>query len=191
MRAHELELEENLASVGRPSDVARVEIMDANGAILPRGATGEIVVDGPLVMTGYLGRPDLTAQTIVDGWLHTGDLGAIDERGFLFIRGRLREVINTGGFKVYPGDVEVALVRHPAVAECCVFGVEDEKWGEAVHAAVRLMPGAHAGAEELIDFTKRELDSIKAPKRIYFFDELPRNPAGKVSRSAVKALSLA
>jgi acyl-CoA synthetase (AMP-forming)/AMP-acid ligase II len=191
LRASELELEENLASVGRPSDVARVEIMDSDGAILPRGATGEIVVGGPLLMTGYLGRPELTAQTIVDGWLRTGDLGMIDERGFLFIRGRLREVINTGGFKVYPGDVELALVRHPAVAECCVFGVEDEKWGEAVHAAVRLMPGAHATADELIDFTKRELDSIKAPKQIYFLDELPRNPAGKVSRSAVKALSLA
>jgi acyl-CoA synthetase (AMP-forming)/AMP-acid ligase II len=191
MRASELESDENLASVGRASDVARVEIMDDGSEILPRGAIGEIVVAGPLVMNGYLGRPELTARTIVDGWLHTGDLGMIDERGYVFIRGRLREVINTGGFKVFPGDVESVLGRHPSVAECCVFGAEDAKWGEAIHAAVRLMPGAVASEDELIGFVKRELDSIKAPKRIYFLDELPRNPAGKVSRSAVKALSLA
>jgi acyl-CoA synthetase (AMP-forming)/AMP-acid ligase II len=191
MRAAELERDENLASVGRASTVARVEIMGGAGRLLPRGELGEIVVGGPLVMTGYLDRPELTAQTIVDGWLHTGDLGVIDERGYLFIRGRLREVINTGGFKVFPGDVEAALVRHSAVAECCVFGVEDAKWGEAIHAAVRLMPGAEADEQTLIDFVKRELDSVKAPKRIYFLDELPRNAAGKVSRSAVKALSLA
>jgi acyl-CoA synthetase (AMP-forming)/AMP-acid ligase II len=190
MRASELEGGENLESVGRASDVARVEIMDDSGQLLPRGEIGEIVVGGPLVMTGYLDRPELTAQTIIGGWLHTGDLGLIDDRGYVFIRGRLREVINTGGFKVFPGDVETVLARHPAVAECCVFGVEDAKWGEAIHAAVRLVDGAKASGEELIDFVKRELDSVKAPKRIYFLDELPRNPAGKVSRSAVKALSL-
>jgi acyl-CoA synthetase (AMP-forming)/AMP-acid ligase II len=190
MLASELERDENLESVGRASDVARVEIMDDTGRLLRRGEMGEIVVSGPLVMTKYLDRPELTAQTIVDGWLHTGDLGLIDDRGYLFIRGRLREVINTGGFKVFPGDVEAVLARHPAVAECCVFGVEDSKWGEAIHAAVRKLDGADANEQELIDFVKRELDSVKAPKRIYFLDELPRNPAGKVSRSAVKALSL-
>jgi len=191
MRAGELTKDENLESVGRASDVARVEIMNESGELLPRGDMGEIVVSGPLVMNGYLARPELTAETIIDGWLHTGDLGVIDDRGYLFIRGRLREVINTGGFKVFPGDVEAVLARHPAVAECSVFGVEDAKWGEAVHAAVRLVDGKTATGEALIDFVKRELDSVKAPKRIYFLDELPRNPAGKVSRSAVKALSLA
>jgi acyl-CoA synthetase (AMP-forming)/AMP-acid ligase II len=191
MRAEELERDENLESVGRASDVARVEIMADDGRLLSRGETGEIVVVGPLVMNGYLDRPELTAQTIIDGWLHTGDLGLIDDRGYLFIRGRLRDVINTGGFKVFPGDVEAVLARHPSVAECCVFGVEDAKWGEAIHAAVRLVDGATATADELIEFVKRELDSVKAPKHIYFLDELPRNPAGKVSRSAVKALSLA
>jgi acyl-CoA synthetase (AMP-forming)/AMP-acid ligase II len=132
----------------------------------------------------------LTAQTIIDGWLHTGDVGAIDERGYLFIHGRLREMINTGGFKVFPGDVEAVLVRHPSVAEACVFGVEDPKWGEAVHATVSLVPGGVGNEQALIEFVKQELDSIKAPKRIYFLDELPRNPVGKVNRSAVKALSL-
>jgi acyl-CoA synthetase (AMP-forming)/AMP-acid ligase II len=186
-----LESDEYLTSVGRPSSVVEVEIMDDSGRHLERGQEGEIVVRGPLVMNGYLDRPDLTAQTIIDGWLHTGDLGVIDGGGYLFIHGRLKEVINTGGFKVFPGDVEAALTRHPSVSECCVFGVDDEKWGEAVHATVSLVPGAVGDEQALIAFVKRELDSVKAPKRIYFLDALPRSPVGKVNRSAVKALSLA
>jgi fatty-acyl-CoA synthase len=191
MRARELERDENLASVGRASSVARVGIMGGDGSFLSPGDVGEIVVWGPLLMSGYLDQPELTARTIVNGWLHTGDLGLIDERGYVYIRGRLREVINTGGFKVFPGDVEAVLARHPAVLECCVFGVEDAKWGEAVSAAVRLAPGVTAGANDLIAFVKSELDSVKAPKRIYFVDELPRNAAGKVSRGAVKAFAQA
>jgi len=188
MRARELEQDENLTSIGRQSPVADVAIMSATGDLLPNGETGEIVVRGPLVMNGYLDRPDLTAQTIVDGWLHTGDLGMRDDRGYVFIRGRLRELINTGGFKVFPGDVEAVLAKHPAVAECSVFGVPDEKWGEAVHAAVRMADGAAVSAAELVAFVKAELGSVKAPKTIYFVAELPRNAAGKVSRASVKAM---
>lgn len=186
MRAAELARDENLASVGRASAVAEVAIMSPSGDVLPNGEIGEIVVRGPLVMSGYLDRPDMTAEVLVDGWLHTGDLGLIDHRGYVFIRGRLREVINSGGFKIFPGDVEVALARHPAVAECSVFGVADEKWGEAVHAAVRLVPGVAVGAAELMAFVKAELGSVKAPKAIHFVTELPRNAAGKVSRAAVR-----
>ena len=152
MRARELEHDENLTSVGRASSVARVGIMDTAGDFLHAGDVGEIVVWGPLLMSGYLDQPELTAQTIVGGWLHTGDLGLIDDRGYVYIRGRIREVINTGGFKVFPGDIEAVLARHPAVAECCVFGVEDAKWGEAVHAAVRVAPGTRADASDLIAF---------------------------------------
>jgi acyl-CoA synthetase (AMP-forming)/AMP-acid ligase II len=188
MRAPELLLDENLASVGRPSSVARVEILGAQGEILARGTVGEIAVQGPLVMKGYLDRPELTAKTIRDGWLRTGDLGLIDQRGYVFIRGRLRDVINTGGFKVFPGDVEAALARHPSVAECCVFGMDDPKWGEAIHAAVVLVPGEFVDVNELIAFVKAELDSVKAPKVIDFVPELPRNAAGKVSRAGVRAI---
>ena len=188
MRAGELLRDENVASIGRPSPVAEVAIMGPAGDLLPNGESGEIVVRGPLVMSGYLDRPDMTAQTIVDGWLHTGDLGLIDSRGYVFIRGRLREVINSGGFKIFPGDVEAVLAKHPAVAECSVFGVADEKWGEAVHAAVRLVPGVLESAPELIAFVKAELGSVKAPKVVHFVPELPRNAAGKVSRAAVRAM---
>jgi fatty-acyl-CoA synthase len=188
MRARELEHDENLTSIGRQSTVAEVAIMAPTGDLLPNGETGEIVVRGPLVMNGYLDRPDLTAQTIVDGWLHTGDLGMRDDRGYVYIRGRLRELINTGGFKVFPGDVEAVLAKHPSVAECSVFGAPDEKWGEAVHAAVRVADGAAVSAADLVAFVKAELGSVKAPKTIHFVAELPRNAAGKVSRAAVRSM---
>ena len=96
--------------------------MDGDGSLLAAGDAGEIVVRGPLLMTGYLDRPAETAQAFADGWLRTGDVGVIDDRGYLFIRGRLRELINSGGFKIFPGDVEAALARHPAVSECAVYG---------------------------------------------------------------------
>ncbi|MFI5230342.1 MAG: class I adenylate-forming enzyme family protein [Gemmatimonadales bacterium] len=187
MRASEM-VGDNLASVGRPSPVARVAIVDEAGAPVSAMQLGEIVVQGPLVMSGYLDQPELTARTLVNGWLHTGDLGYLDERGYLYIRGRLREVINSGGFKVYPGDVEAALQRHPAVVEACAFGVSDAKWGEAVHAAVRLANPGSVSDAALVAFVKAELDSIKAPKRIHFVDSLSRTPAGKVSRAAVRAV---
>jgi len=112
----------------------------------------------------------------------------MDDRGYVYLRARLRELINTGGFKVFPGDVEAVLAKHPAIAECSVFGAPDEKWGEAVHAAVRLADGAAVSAGELIAFVKAELGSVKAPKTIHFVAELPRNAAGKVSRAAVRGM---
>ena len=186
MRARELLVEENLTSVGRPSSVATVGVVGPDGTMLPPGEVGEIVVSGPLLMSGYLDRAAETARTMVDGWLHTGDLGMMDDRGYLFIRGRLREVINSGGFKVFPGDVEASLARHLAVAECAVFGMDDPKWGEAVNAAVVVRPGVGVSGEELILWVKGELGSVKAPKRVWFVERLERNAAGKVSRAAVK-----
>jgi acyl-CoA synthetase (AMP-forming)/AMP-acid ligase II len=188
MRAEEFDDDGLVASVGKATIMTRVEIMDRDGRLLPAGEVGEVVVRGDLVMNGYLDQPELTARTIVDGWLHTGDLGALDARGYLFLKGRTREVIITGGFNVFPADVEAVLVRHPAVQECCVFGADDPKWGEAVHAAVHLRAGAAATEAELIAFVKRDLDSVKAPKVVHMVPGLPRNAAGKVSRRAVKAL---
>ena len=190
MRADELLTDENLTSIGRPSPVAEVAIVDPDGRPLPNGEIGEISVRGPLVMSGYLDRPEMTAEVMIDGWLRTGDLGVIDARGYVYIRGRLREVINSGGFKIFPGDVEATLVKHPAVAECSVFGAPDDRWGEAVHAAVTPTAGVLVSAEELIAFVKSELGSVKAPKVIHFVAELPRNAAGKVSRADVRAVVL-
>jgi len=180
-----------LASVGRASLLVKLGVMDKAGRLVPPGAEGEIVVAGDLVMSGYLDMPEATAATLIDGWLHTGDGGAIDERGYLFLKDRLRDVIITGGFNVYPSDVEAALVRHPAVHECVVFGLPDDKWGEAVNAAIQLRAGAAATADEIIAFAKAELGSVKAPKRIAFHADLPRSPVGKVLRREVREMEQA
>jgi acyl-CoA synthetase (AMP-forming)/AMP-acid ligase II len=156
--------------------------MDTAGRLLGAGEEGEVVVRGDLVMAGYWNQPDKTRETLVDGWLHTGDLGVLDADGFLFLKGRLKELIITGGFNVYPADVEPALGEHPAVADVAIFGVPDDKWGEAVHAAVQLRPGQAAEEAELIAFAKERVGSVKAPKRILFLDALPRNAYGKLQR---------
>lgn len=177
---------EHLASVGRPSLMTRVAIVGKDGAPLPVGEEGEIAVRGDLVMSGYLCADEETRKTLVDGWLRTGDAGVFDERGYLFLRDRIRDVIITGGFNVYPGDVEVVLSAHPAIADCSVVGVPDEKWGEAVHAAVQLRPGMSVDADELIGLVKRELGSVKAPKHVHLFESLPRSAVGKVLKPAIR-----
>lgn len=180
-----------LASVGRTTWFSDVAIMAPDGRLLPRGEVGEVVARGDLVMTGYWNRPDLTAATIVDGWLHTGDRGLIDAQGFLYLKDRLRDVVITGGFNVYPIDVENALGQHPAVHECAVFGVPDDKWGEAVHAAVQLREGCQAQAAELIAFVREKLGPVQTPKQIHFHTSLPRSTVGKVLKNTVRDHALA
>jgi len=182
----ELADDRHVGSVGRPGPLVQVEVMDPQGRILPPGEAGEVVARGDLLMKGYLDNPRLTAQTIVDGWLHTGDIGSFDEQGFLTIRGRLKDMIISGGFNVYPTDVEGALSKHPGVHESVVFGVSDEKWGERVEAAVRLRDGVRVDATELIQFVKGEIGSVQAPKTVHIVDDLPRNEVGKVVRREVK-----
>lgn len=176
----------NLGSVGTASWYSEFAIMDGEGHILEPGGHGEIVVRGDLVMTGYWKMPEKTAETLVDGWLHTGDVGVVDERGHLYIKDRLRDVIITGGFNVYPIDVENALAKHPAVHECAVFGIPDDKWGEAVQAAVQLRSGADASPEELMAFVRDRLGPVHTPKRVLLFDNLPRSSVGKVLKNAVR-----
>ncbi len=154
---------------------------------MPPGQEGEIAFRGDLLMTGYLNADEETGRTLVDGWLRTGDAGILDERGFLFLRDRIRDVIITGGFNVYPSDVEAILATHPAVADCAVFGVPDDKWGEAVHAAVQLRPGHALDAKGLMSLIKHELGSVKTPKEIHAFDALPRSAVGKVLKPAMRA----
>jgi acyl-CoA synthetase (AMP-forming)/AMP-acid ligase II len=185
--AGRLASDERLSSVGRPNPLINVEIMnDANG-ILPQGETGEICVRGDLVMKGYYKAPEKTAEAIIDGWLHTGDVGHIDADGYLHITDRKKDMIISGGFNVYPSEVEQVLWSHPAVQDCAVIGVPDAQWGEAVKAVVELNAGQQVSAEDLIALCKEKLGSVKAPKSVDFVDALPRSPVGKVLKKDLRA----
>ena len=178
--------DERLSACGRPSVLNALAIMDDQGLVQSQGGTGEICVRGDIVMKGYYKQPDKTAETIIDGWLHTGDVGHLDSEGFLHITDRKRDVIISGGFNVYPSEVEQVLWTHPAVLDCAVIGVPDHQWGEAVKAVVELKPGADASAEELIALCKAKLGSVKAPKTIDFVSTLPRSPVGKVLKKNIR-----
>jgi acyl-CoA synthetase (AMP-forming)/AMP-acid ligase II len=171
-----------LESVGRVGPLAEVAIIDADGGLCAPGQDGEICTRGDLVMDGYVNLPDETAKTLRDGWLRTGDVGCLDEDGFLYIKDRLRDVIITGGFNVYPSDVEAALSAHAAVSDVAVYGVPDEYWGEKVEASVELRAGKEVTSNQLIAHCKQLLGSVKAPKEIHILGELPRSPVGKVLR---------
>jgi len=179
--------DERLSSVGHPNPLVRVEIMNDANEILAQGETGEICVRGDLVMKGYYKAPDKTAETIIDGWLHTGDIGHIDSAGYLHITDRKKDMIISGGFNVYPSEVEQVIWSHPAVQDCAVIGVPDEQWGEAVKAVVELNAGQQATAEELIALCKERLGSVKAPKSVDFVESLPRSPVGKVLKKDLRA----
>ena len=185
--AGQLAPDERLASVGRPNPLVRVEIMNDTNEILPPGATGEICVRGDLLMKGYYKAPEKTAETIVDGWLHTGDIGHLDAEGYLHITDRKTDMIITGGFNVYPSEVEQVIWSHPAVQDCAVIGVPDAQWGESVKAIVELNTGQQVGTDEIIALCKERLGSVKAPKSVDFVDELPRSPVGKVLKKDLRA----
>jgi len=176
-----------LTSCGRPSPLVRVTIQDADNRPVPTGETGEICVTGDLLMKGYYQAADKTAETIIDGWLHTGDIGHLDAEGFLHITDRKKDMIITGGFNVFPSEVEQVIWAHPAVQDCAVIGVPDEKWGEAVKAVVELKPGAQVDADTLIGLCKEQLGSVKAPKSVDFLANLPRSPNGKVLKKDIRA----
>ncbi|OXI33534.1 class I adenylate-forming enzyme family protein [Burkholderia aenigmatica] len=178
--------DERLSSVGRPNPLIRVEIMNDRGEVLPQGETGEICVRGDLVMKGYYKAPDKTADTIVDGWLHTGDVGHVDAEGYLHITDRKKDMIISGGFNVYPSEVEQVIWAHPAVQDCAVIGVPDDKWGEAVKAVVELNAGQSVSAEELVALCKEKLGSVKAPKSVEFVAALPRSTVGKVLKKDLR-----
>lgn len=186
LRDGQLADDNRLSSVGRPNPLIRVEIMNDQGQILPSGQSGEICVRGDLVMKGYYKNPEKTAETIVDGWLHTGDVGHIDEEGYLHITDRKKDMIITGGFNVYPSEVEQVIWSHPAVQDCAVIGVPDEKWGEAVKAVVELNPGFSVSEADLIALCKDKIGSVMAPKTVDFVPSLPRSPAGKVLKKDLR-----
>lgn len=181
---------DKLKTAGRPTLSTHVRIVTEAGDDASRGSAGEILVAGDRVMNGYWGMPEKTAETVVDGWLHTGDVGIMDEDGYIAIVDRLKDMIVTGGENVFCAEVESALSLHPGVRDVSVVGVPDPRWGEAVHAFVVPDPHARPTAEEVIAGARARIAGYKCPKDITFIEELPVSGIGKVRKDALRALWL-
>ena len=175
-----------LRGIGRPGAFNQVAILDDNGKEVERGDAGEICIRGRLVTLGYYKNEEATAEARQFGWHHTGDVGVMDEDGYITIVDRKKDMIITGGFNVYPNEVEQVLSEHPAVQEAAVIGIPDEKWGEAVKAVVQLKPGEEASATDLITMVKERLGGVKAPKTVDIMDDLPRSAVGKVLKTELR-----
>jgi acyl-CoA synthetase (AMP-forming)/AMP-acid ligase II len=176
-----------LSSAGRPAPLVQVAIMGDEGHLLAPGERGEIVVRSSLVMAGYYQDPEASAEAARYGWHHTGDIGYLDEDHYLFIVDRAKDMIITGGFNVYSAEVEQVLLAHPAIQDCAVIGLPDDKWGERVTAVVQPHPGQTVTADELRAFAKSRLGSVKAPKQVEVWPDLPRSKVGKVLKPDIKA----
>ncbi len=180
------EEKELLASCGQPCIWVHARIVDENYNDVPEHTVGDIIVQSKSVMVGYWHKPDLTNETIVNGWLHTGDMGYYDEHGYIYIVDRKKDLVITGGENVYPRQVEEVLYRHRAVSECAVIGVPDEKWVERVHAVIVLKKGHTADVDEIIAFCKENLARYKAPGSVEFVESLPKNPQGKILKKELR-----
>jgi fatty-acyl-CoA synthase len=176
-----------LTSCGTPMPFTRVTLLDESGEPSPDGTPGEICLRGPSVMDGYWKQPELTASTLAGGWLHTGDVGVRDGDGLFYIVDRKKDMIVSGGFNVFPREIEDVLARHPAISTAAVIGVPDDKWGEAVKALVVLRPGAQVDAFELIALVRDHKGPVYAPKSVEFLDSLPVTPVGKADKKLLRA----
>jgi acyl-CoA synthetase (AMP-forming)/AMP-acid ligase II len=181
---------ERLSSAGRPTPLVTVGIMSEDGELLPTGERGEVVVRGSLVMAGYHKDPAATAEASRFGWHHTGDIGYLDEENFLYLVDRAKDMIISGGFNVYSAEVERALMAHPGVQDCAVIGLPDEKWGERVVAVLQALPGVELDAAEVQAFVKERIGSVKAPKQVEVWPDLPRSKIGKVLKPDIRARML-
>ncbi len=180
LRDDPVKKEARLRSVGKPMPDVTIGIMDERNNLLPPGEEGEICVQSDRVMKGYFQQEEATSTAIIDGWLHTGDVGKVDEDGYLFITGRKKDLIIRGGENISPGEIENALEDHPKIEEAAVIGVNDVEWGEVVKAVLVLKPGEKITFDEVTTYSKTKLASFKAPAYVAVVDELPRNPMGKV-----------
>jgi fatty-acyl-CoA synthase len=176
-----------LGSCGRPVPWVHVALLDDRMQEVPAGTPGEICVRGPLVMAGYHDKPEQTAEALAGGWLHTGDVAVRDDEGFLRIVDRKKDMIVSGGFNVYPRELEDVIGTHPSVSACSVIGVPDEYWGEAVTAVVVLRPGCAPCADEIKALVKDRKGAVQAPKSVIFIDALPLTSVGKPDKKQLRA----
>jgi fatty-acyl-CoA synthase len=188
LRRHEHKVDDpfRMASCGRPVPWVTVALLDDAGRQVPLGEPGEICVRAPLVMTGYHNKPEQTAEALKDGWLHTGDVAVRDADGFLRIVDRKKDMIISGGFNVFPREVEDVIGTHPGVASCAVIGVPDEKWGEAVKAVVVPRPGATIDPAEIIALVREKKGVVQTPKSVDFVDAIPLTAIGKPDKKALR-----
>jgi acyl-CoA synthetase (AMP-forming)/AMP-acid ligase II len=163
-----------------------MRIIDETGKDVEAGQIGEIIIEAGRNMTGYWRNPDASEKAVKNGWLYTGDMGFYDERGFIYIADRKKDMIVTGGENVYPKEVEEVLYRHPAVMEAAVVGIPDDYWVERVQAIIVLKEGQQATAEEIIDFCKKHIAHYKSPKGVDFVNTLPKNPQGKILKKEIR-----
>jgi fatty-acyl-CoA synthase len=187
---HDLSKPERLSACGRPTPWMHTALLDENNQPVPHGEPGEICVRGPLVMKSYHNLPEQTEQAMSGGWLHTGDVGRFDDEGFLYIIDRTKDMIVTGGFNVFPREVEDIIATHASVAQVAVIGVPSEQWGEAVKAVIVLRPDHNAGdtlTEEITDLVKQAKGSVQTPKSIDYVETIPLTPVGKPDKKAIRA----
>jgi fatty-acyl-CoA synthase len=175
-----------MASAGKPYPGVTVKILDNDGQEVTVGEVGEICIRGPLVMKGYLNEPDLTAQVFKHGWFYSGDLAFQNARGYFFIVDRSKDMIISGGFNIYPKEIENIIATHPAVASVGVIGVPDADWGEAVRAFVVTKPAEQIAASTLVEMVRKAKGSIHAPKLVVFVDSLPLTALGKIDKKALR-----
>ncbi|MEY2468540.1 MAG: fatty-acyl-CoA synthase, partial [Actinomycetota bacterium] len=186
-RDHDPTIPGRLSSCGKPVATIHLTLLGEDGAAVAAGEPGEICLKGPAMMDGYWNQPELTAETIIDGWIHTGDMATCDNDGFLTIVDRKKDMIVSGGFNVFPREIEDVLTTHPAVAGAAVIGVPDDKWGEAVTALVVVRPGQDVTPEELIALVRERKGKIAAPKAVEFIDAIPLTPVGKADKKVLRA----
>jgi acyl-CoA synthetase (AMP-forming)/AMP-acid ligase II len=175
---------DRIGSAGRPYTMVEVRVVDDDDREVPAGQSGEVAVRGQILMSGYWNRPEETARTLRGGWLHTGDVGRFDDDGFLHLLDRRNDVIISGGFNVYPREVEDVLLEHPDIREAAVVGVPDERWGEVVQAVVATRGPVESAA--LLEWARPRLAGYKRPRALHIRDDLPKSSAGKILRRAVR-----
>ncbi len=176
---------EILASAGKPLPYVDVRTVDDEGRILPAGETGELIIRSEVAFSGYWNAPDKDRETIRDGWIHTGDMARLDKAGYVYLSDRMKFRIKSGGYNVFPTEVENVLAEHPAVNEVAVIGLPDKHWGERIHAVVSLFNGASAEPAELQAFCRGKIATFKQPKSVEIWPELPKGPTGKIQKRSI------